>query len=751
MYFEFYLDDLEIEEPQGFADIVLNMKRDDVWHGIFFEASTSDLAFYGIAATYLKNKKKTEGLKSNVVFKALQACGIYDELEVIFEGKLDFGKYTELCGNTCLVRVPVEQTGCLMTLRNRYDQKVDLDNNIGLDKFTPLSNYTQLGKTMPMPAVELDARVEGYVREEGNRGPLVPGGPNEPGWSTACDEPAGGSKTMYVRPEYQDERFKAIATAQLTGGTDCESASQVAGPMTPQFIYEESDKVPCFGNDFILEARLKGDYFAIPYLSGTLQLLQAEVVLWDGKSASFDADSITLDPQVIVGSPTSMPATGNFDVSFNLTIPAATVIANPAMYVVLHFETTTTTDGNPQNDFTCGANFDTDTFFRLRTKKKCPDTTVQYYMINEALSRVIESITSNCFKLKSDYYGRTDSQPYSSDQDGCGSLRFITSGLKIRRAKNPAFFTNLKDLFEGLRCIDNIGMGLEDNPNIPGYSWVRIEGVQYFYQDKEILSLPYVPESELNVQEQLHYSLIKIGYQKWEVEDVNGLEEPNSNREYITLLSSVNNTIDLTSKLIGGSYPIEVTRQQSFADTGAADTTYDNETFIVCVRRDDDVLIIEQDNIDSPINIFSPATLYNWRIRPYSNLMRWFKSIANSYPNITDSSNKIYFSSGTGNFVAQGEINGSNCKLENGPKAENRDLGILDFANQGDATPLWSPEYTEFKYPLSIADYRKLKANPYGYISFQCGTGEWKKGYVQNLRYRMNKGEADFTLKLKYE
>src|SRR5687767_3786479 len=100
MYFIFYLDDLEIDEPQGFADIVLNIKRDDNWHGIFFEASTSDLGFYGVAATYLKNKKQTQGIKADITFKALQACGIYDEPEIILEGKLDFGKYTEICGNT---------------------------------------------------------------------------------------------------------------------------------------------------------------------------------------------------------------------------------------------------------------------------------------------------------------------------------------------------------------------------------------------------------------------------------------------------------------------------------------------------------------------------------------------------------------------------------------------------------------------------------------------------------------------------
>jgi hypothetical protein len=327
----------------------------------------------------------------------------------------------------------------------------------------------------------------------------------------------------------------------------------------------------------------------------------------------------------------------------------------------------------------------------------------------------------------------------------------VTSGLKIRKAQNPAFFVSLKDLFEGLRAIDNIGIGVEPNPYIPGYDWLRIEPIDYFYQDVEILRLPYVPDVEIAVQEQLHYSLIKSGYQKWEVERVNGLDEPNSNREYRTSLTSVSNPLDITSKLVAGSYAIEVTRQQSFADTGAADTTYDNETFIICVERQAYSYIVERGNVNNAANIFSPQTLYNWRIRPYSNLMRWFKSIANSYTDINSSTHRLYFSSGTGNFIAEGQLTDAFCKLENGVKAENRDLSKFDFANEADATPLWRPDYASLKYPLSVADYKTLKANPYGYISFQCGTGEWKKGYVQDSRYRLNKGEADFILKIKYE
>src|ERR1051325_10735652 len=604
MYFQFYLDDLEIDEPQGFADIVLNMKRDDNWHGIFFEASTSELAFYGAGAAYLMDKKKNQGLKSDVTFKALQACGIYDELEVIFEGKLDFGKYTESCGGACLVKIPIEQIGCLMTMRNRYDQKVDLDSSMALDKIAPLQNYAQLGQTIELPAVAIDTRVEGYVIDDVDR-------------AQSCDLPAGGEDVFYVRPEYKDERFNAIPNGQLTGGNNC----NYPDPITPQVLFNPDDSSTvskCFNQDFTLEARLKGVYFAIPYITGTLKEVQANVLLWDGEG-DIQTDSINLNQQIILPNPgTPMPVFNTpFDVSFNINISASDLVANPGVYAILTFVTQSTTDGLPGAEISAGANFDTDTFFKLSTKKLCPPTTAQYYMIREALSRITESITSNCLKVKSDYYGRTDSQPYSSSTDGCGALRFLTSGLKIRRAQNPAFFASLKDIFDGLRGIDNIGMGIENNPFIHGFSWLRIEPVEYFYKDQEVLALPFVPDAEIAIQEQLFYSIIKSGYQKWEVQEVNGLDEPNSNREYITIISSVNNSLDITSKLIAGSYAIEITRQQSFADTGAADTTYDNETFIICVDRQAYNFIVERNIINNPVNIFNPQTLYNWRIRPY--------------------------------------------------------------------------------------------------------------------------------------
>jgi hypothetical protein len=603
---------------------------------------------------------------------------------------------------------------------------------------SPLQQYDKLNFEMELPAKELQAAVDGSVEDAGFTFNIEITAP--PGLTFA---------TIYLRPDYATERYNNIATGQLIAINGCVTSNSIItegcdGPLTPQLLFE--DDILCFNGTFVYHSRMKGEI----NVTGTNGLFRLSHIIfkWDGVGDIFNDGAIVAQNDLFdytADLPNDLPD-APFVFSFDDTINGTSTIADgEGFYAVL------ATRSINFHHF-IQIDFDNNTAITISANKVCPVTDANVYAINETLSRITEAITDNCLKVKSDYYGRTDSQPYTSDEDGCGGLRVTTSGLKIRRAPTPAFFASLKDMFDGLRGIDNIGMGIESNSFIPGYSWLRIEPVEYFYQDIEILSLPFVPEAEISIQEQLHYSNIDSGYQKWEVERINGLDEPNSNRKYRTGLSSVNNTIDITSKLIAGSYAIETTRQQSFADTGAADTTYDNETFIICVERQAYGFIVEQGIKENPADVFSPQTLYNWRIRPFSNLMRWFKSIANSYANIYDSSHKLFFASGTGNFLAEGEIGGAYpaCKLENGVKAENRDLGVLDFVDTNQATPLWKPEYATLTYPLSVADYKTLKANPYGYISFQCGTGEWKKGYVQNLRYRLNKGECDFTLKIKY-
>lgn len=708
----FYIDDVEYDQPIGFADIVLRAKRDDNWHGVFFEASTNDLTFYGAAALYLVNKKETEGFSAEVNFRAVATCGQEND---ILSGRLDFRKYKKSCGNECLVTIPVEMDGCTMTLRNRYDQKVDLSNNIAFDGLTVLPSYTGLNFPMDLPAQELRAAVEGYVVDDGDIIDL------------SIFVPGTGPENFSVRPTYGRVIYESINDSQLLPSVFAASDNGVNDSvLSPVLLLD--DTIECFEGVFDYQVRLKGSY-NVNFTGGVGAIGSVALLVAYGE---YPGSLTYLHIEPLPFSDDS--AVGTFDFTYSGTLALAQGQGFYAYLQVAYGYVVPELSGN--------ITYDKETYVNIAANKSCPPTEAIVSLIHETASRIAEAITDRCLTVKSDYYGRTDSQPYAAAADGCGSLRVLSSGLRIRNAENPVHFMSLKDLFEGLNGIDNIGMGIETD-------FLRIDPVEYFYQDVEIMRMPFVPKAQYITDDTEAYSLIKVGYKKWETEGVNGLDEFNSNKEFRTSLKNISNPLDITSPFVAGGYPIELTRQQSFADSGGADTKYDNENFIICVVRGGYDYQVEQGNIINAANMYSPATAYNWRIRPFYNLMRWWKSVAQSYVSLNNTTSKFIFSGGTGNLEAEGELTvGDPCKLESHVKGENDDLLRSDFAVH--PLPIWKPDDLKFTYPMSVRDYNLIKSNPYGYVSVQCGTGEYAKVFIKDLQYKPVKGEADITFKVKW-
>ncbi len=736
-----YLDATEYDPPEGLERIVLAIKRDEQYHGIFFEASINTLTFTGAAANYILEKKRVEGIVANIIFAADIRCNAYEEFENLITGKLNISKAVEQCGDVCSVEVPIEQENCVSLLLNRFDQKVDLDSLISFDKVTALEPYTFAGFSMDVLSKALKVGATGYVADTGDR----------IDWSIYVE--TGGGPILpvldWVRPDYQNKKDETIVTTNLEPTVFAADDTGLADSiLTPQVLLED-ESIDCFSGAFTYSARMKGRvnnlhnvaYVRAVLLKGALPEtieFPLDVTNPDILTAGMEIlqDTILLDEF-------SVDVSFEFDVAFT---GSTTLAMGQGLYNYIQVA-----EFSRQVDDGRYIEFDKETFIDVQAVRECPDTEAKVYMINEALSRIVEAITNACLKVRSDYYGRTDSQPYAAAADGCGSMKAINSGLQLRNAPDAKAFVSFKEALEGLNPIDNIGFGLEPDPDRPGFDQLRIEDVKYWYPEEEILRLTFAPDVKKAAESDKYYAKINVGYQKWEVEKVNGLDEVNANRQYRTSLTSVDNTLDILSKWVAGSYPIEVTRQQTYASSGAADTKYDNETFVYCMERLLYGFRIEQGNVTNGTNMFSPATLYNWRIRPYYNLMRWFKTIAAGYPSIGDTEKKVFFNSGTGNYLASGEMTSFVCKLENGEKAENDDLGVNDFVGD-DYHPIWRPERVTLKYPMSVGEYKSIKAAPRGYITVQCGVSDqFIKGYIMMLEYFPDKGEANFNLKLKWE
>lgn len=725
MVISHFLNDLEIEEPIGFAELEISMRRDERFHGMQFEASLSTLEFYGIAYDYLVQQKSLYGLKSTVVYRAIIACDEDTPEEEIYRGRLNFGKWKDECGITCRVSMPAEEDNCRVIFKARFDQKVDIDSIIAFDKTTGLPSYAWLGVQMEIPAKALEVGTAGIVAAGSNavNTSFITLGPSE--W--------------IARPTYEVIQDESLLTSQLIPFSDQERHNdEFAQPITPQLLLEDTSN--CLPGTLSYEFRHVGSFLLESENSILVEYIKLKVVTWDAIGNIFD-DSVLIEEITLV--PAGAVGTyffGSFDELMSGTV---NLEDGHGLYSFIEFSA-----GTFLGDVDYNVTFAPQTSVNISATKLCPATTAQVYLVHEAMSRVSEAITNRCLRARSDYYGRIDSQPFAAAQDGCGGLRLLTSGLKLRKAPDgkDKFFISIKDILEGLCAIDNIGFSIDPDDTIPGYYVLRVEDVSYFYRNNELLSLNSIPVASSEVLENGHYARILIGYKKWEVEEVNGLGEPNSNREYRTSLETISNTLDQTSVLVAGSYPIEITRQQTFAKTGAADTSYDNETFIICVDRDAYSFHVEQGNISSPANIFDPATLLNYRITPVRNLMRWAKSIFNSYANFSSSANKLFFNAGTGNITAQGMLSDDFCRMENTVLAENQDISVNSFANASDYTPLWRPETVTFDYPLSVGEYQILKANPYGVISYQCGNGDFAQAFIKEIKFQPMKGKTTFTL-----
>ncbi len=239
--------------------------------------------------------------------------------------------------------------------------------------------------------------------------------------------------------------------------------------------------------------------------------------------------------------------------------------------------------------------FDSSSFFKFYIDSKCEDTPCAVYFVNEAMSRCVESYTNGDMYVYSDYFGRSNSQPYptTSGINGCGSMEAITNGLRIRGclvpdgSDVPKFTTSMKAMFEALDAIHNIGMCLENDSN--GKPRIRVEPFDWFFPNTVIQQANNTPMLFSNVmkysrevQPSMLYGGLKCGYQQFETWNNNGIYDIFSSRNYRTQLTELTNTVDKTTKWMASDYAIEFTRRDY--GNSSADSRYDASTFILCLK-----------------------------------------------------------------------------------------------------------------------------------------------------------------------
>ena len=394
--------------------------------------------------------------------------------------------------------------------------------------------------------------------------------------------------------------------------------------------------------------------------------------------------------------------------------------------------------------------YDDVTYFRMSGMQYAPPTACKTYMVNEALARTVESVTDGEMTVYTEYFGRTDAEPYVSITDGCGSLECVTNGLMIRGAvlttgQLPKMTISFNELFKGLSAIHSIGYGMEDDTFTPGKKLIRIEPLEYFYSNNVIFTCYAVNEFTLEYDSTNVFSSIKFGYSKYEGESINGLDEFLTSREYRASISNSKNTLDFTCDFIASGYAIEITRGKK---NTSADWRLDNDTFIICLERLLSEFIVEQGNITLDSNIIDSATIYNYRISPWRNALRWFNVLFGQF-NSNSATAEYKFTNGTGNYYAEGVQTGG-CTDERtwAANSESGDINYFSFASYTGNEPLWTAERVLFSYPISVTEYNLIVANRYDKIGYSFANGVTLYGWIDSIKYKAVGGIADFVLKV---
>ena len=731
-----------VSEPIGWNETEIVIRRNKEFHGIFFEYSLNKLRYHGTAYTILKDAYETLGIDAEAELLIEYKCDDSDTFEEFYTGKFAFNQIKIEEGNGCFIEIPIEQIGCVNTFLNRKDQKVNLNSNLDFNE-DALTAYAGLNESLAFPEKEIFLKTEfsDGLDIDNLQGSIAQ---QDFFWFYTI-----GFENVVAEDIHDYDTLQYAIFGGVAGTLDFMfNDNNGIITLVPQSTYIAAGN---YNINITLDADIFEEAVADIYAKQDRTLQIFVTLLQTNSSATvikYFNNLYDSGVQVLNANDTF---SDNVNINFSNTF---TCQENDRFYLFYTVKRQFTSGGLNQVYLSKFKSTVNESSFSIDTLSLFQSTSSKVAYINEALSRTVEAITNDCIRVKSDYYGRTNSLPYSSSIDGCGGLRIITDGLNIRKkllsdGTVPPITVSFDDMMNGLNPIDNIGYGIEDDPNRAGFKQLRVEPFDYFYDSSTSITLRKVPAIETTVDESRIYSQINIGYEKWESEEFNGLDEINTNRTYRTVLNSVKNTLTKISSFITSGYALEITRRNG---TNSNDWRFDNDIFLVQLRRVGIGTFVEFFNTAQLLfaNLLTPNTTYNIRLSPIRNLIRWFPIIQSSWSKQATSPIELKYTDGTANIKAETQIlvNGCTAELNTFLLSESRNISKNDLLGVI-ADPLWEPEQIKFEFPLSYQQFKTLRQFPYKKIKILGNFGD-RSGWIEQINYKPNTGIATFTLLKQY-
>lgn len=355
------------------------------------------------------------------------------------------------------------------------------------------------------------------------------------------------------------------------------------------------------------------------------------------------------------------------------------------------------------------------------------------YLVHECAERICEVIADKPNVLKSNVFGRND---IGYDSDGDYAYQLIIDGKGIRNIPNSSPSVSLKDFFDSLNSQRNLGLGIEYGGS--GNDFVRIEDKAYFFSGEIIATIYNAKNLKKEVAREWIYNEVEVGYTKAEYEEVNGLEEYNNKFNWSDSIHTIKNKLNLVSKIRADGYGIEFARRKQYSDFPTEDTKYDNENFIIVLRKENDQYFsAKNENYTTVENIFSPETAYNLDITPGRMLRNNGDIIRAGLWHLLDQ--PLVFS------YAEQKQNLRSQRIDGELIEENDDIDVNTLKQSR-----WIPEIYSYESVLTRELLSAITKNPRGIVKFSpetpAKTTDFYYGWILDIDALPENQSATFQL-----
>ncbi len=735
------------KEPIGLTDLAPILRRGEN-HGFTLEVDVKLKFYCGAGKEFIDQVRDEQGIDAEVQIFIDQICGgeagidapdysidysdDYGSLgrgtadwEVFYEGVLSLKTWREEDSEDGLMTLcDIDPAGIVNTVKNRLDTKVDLFATESMEG-TPLEDLEWGGYPLNMHSKVIQFVSKMDISDE-------PDGYTETGSGTGTGTGNTTLNLPFNNIPYDDLGAATLPTAPMVGWSGVGSIPVFFSDENPSMLFQNtSDEAIDINVTYNLQGTISEianryrEYDVVLYYKiAVVFVLNSPVTI-----NSYGHKTLNIDEEMsqVISDSGTLP----------LTLPPAY-----GLFLYLQLENYDTIGGiissSITTDFTtCELNVSQDSI--------TSETQAEVFAVFETGAQIARVITDQEDAFRSSYFGRTNSSPYAYPDNGCGSFRAITNGFMIRGfphtgEKARTIKLSMNDYFKGLNAIDNLGMGIE---KIGDDYFIVVDKKSYFYDvNTTILTLDNVPNIKRYELADRYYNRVLVGYESWESEFTNGLDEFNSKRQYDTGIKSINNELNIISELVASGYRIELARRMQYVDQNSEDSQYDEENFIICLSDATDYIegipsgleeTEKDENFSTVSNVISSPTSYNLRLSPARNLLRWSHVINAGLTKYAG--REIKFTSGEGNYKAETALDGD-CpgNFSNATLSEGQNIQWDDPSNT-DQTPIWVPEGVEFGFPITKTQHDIILTNPKGVIEFSETDSDHEKFFILEYKY----------------